>query len=270
MEASSNQLSFLVVNPRFTDPHVSELEALAARIIDAKPDVLYMEINSICGKWISEKLKEEGIAEFASTPSNDSTKYWMQNKKRIEMLNGAFYYGGSKFDAYKGAIKDLTTNKVYVFGMAILHSSGVPLTKDIRGNQILQRHGLDKWFDLKQQLKEYTKSDEETLPTTNWSNITYDNIMNILPKSEKPKEEKAEHEHHGISALIHKVIDKKKEPVNETPPVHVANAININTIYCGVRMEKEGGSDHVIDNGEKLHHFVFKEEKEIRVSHRAF
>lgn len=254
MESPSNQLNVLFVNPHFTDPHVSELNALTSKVIGLNPDIVYLNTNQVCGNWILEQLKSSHIQPHARTLRQDSLKCLLLNKSRIEHIHTTSH-SASSFEAYKVVVSNPITNRVSVVGLAAINEKGMLISEENGGDSILAKHELHKWFDLDKELGQVTKTNVSSVPTCTRNLVIYDNLKKLLPKPTNPKEEPKSH--HGISALIHKVIDKKKSVVEEKQPENTTIAMDVNTIFCKIRMQTHAGSDHIIDEGETIHQFMF-------------
>lgn len=250
MEAPISHLNVIFVNPHFTDPHISELEALTAKVIEINPDVVYINTNQRCGKWILEQFKAAHIDLIASTSRKDSFKCVLINKKR-QTHEYTTSYSGSDFDAYQILIKDELTNKINAVGFAVISELCISIDETVNGEKILKKKGLEKWFDLDKELEKVVKAKVDTVPWCDTDDVRYSNLKKLLPVEEETKKE-PKLEHHGIAALIHKVIDKK-EPVKQLPPKKVIETMNVSTIFCKIRMQHHAASAHVIDNGEPFH-----------------
>ncbi len=250
MEAPTNHLHVIFVNPLFTDPRISELEALTTKVIALNPDIVHLRTNPTCGKWMMKLFKKAEYSFTASARSLDDFKCVLIKKTR-HSHESTSYYSGTDFDAYQILIKDKLTNKVNAVGFAVISELCITIDERINGDKILKKKGLEKWFDLDKELEKVVKAKVDTVPWCNTDDVLYSNLKKLLPVEEETKKE-PKSEHHGIAALIHKVIDKK-EPVKQLPPKKVIETMNLSTIFCKIRMQHHAASAHVIDNGETFH-----------------
>lgn len=250
MEAPISHLNVIIVNPHFTDPHISELEALTAKVIELNPDVVYLKTNKTCSKWIVEQLKAARIDLHASASCEDDFKCVLINNTR-QAHEYTSSYDGRNFEAYKIVLKDKLTHKINAVGLAVIHEYCMTINQEANGDRILKKHDLEKWFDLDKEIEHVVQAKVGSVPFFNTNQVLYSNLKKLLPAEEHPKKE-SKPQHHGVSALIHLVFDKKK-PVKEVLPEQVVATMNVNTIFCKIRMQHHAASVHVIDNGERFH-----------------